>query len=104
MVNIYISELYCYIFKYSLMIYLFTQNLKHQEKLSNIDLEDYLEPRESPVMPLSYYVLLSVIYFDISAGGCSFRCFRRSKYDSENSLQGIISTCSDISLPQSKAT
>ena len=29
-----------------LTIYLWTQNLENQEKLSNIDLDDYLEPRE----------------------------------------------------------
>ena len=29
---------------------------------------------------LSYDVLLSMIYFNVSAGGCSFRCFRGSKY------------------------
>ena len=84
--------------KSSLMIYLFTENLKHKDKLSNIDLEDNLEPRESRMIPLFYYVLLSVIYFHFSAGGYSFRCFRGSKYDSEKSLQGIISTRSDLSL------
>ena len=73
-------------------------NLKYQEKLSNIDLKDYLESRKSPLMPLSYYVRLSLIYFDFSASGCSFRCFRGCKYDSGNSQQGIISTHSDIWL------
>ena len=86
-------------FKSALMIYLFTENLKHQEKLSSIDLEHYLEPCESRMMPLSNYILLSVIYFDFSAGGCSFRYFRGSKYDFENSLQDMTSTCLDISLP-----
>ena len=78
--------------------FIFKHNFKieHREKLSNIKLDDNLENRESPMMPLSYDVFLSVIYIDFSAGGRSFRSFMGCKYGSENSLRGIIWTCLSI--------
>ena len=79
------------------MIYFLTENLKHQEKFNNIDLEDYLEPCESPMIPLSYDLILSLICFDIPTGRCSIRCFRSSKYVSDNSLKDIISTLLPVS-------